>query len=141
MLGHAGLGGAALGLDTADGAFAGLILLLLLPLARDAHHLASGNGMDRFAACAGLAGVPPLGVFPGLALVLIATARQAPVLIAPMLLAVAGMGIGLLSRAGARPGPVVPGCAWIPISLAVLAGLAMPEEMATWLQAMLRGAE
>ncbi len=141
VLGQAGLGAAAMGLGSPDGAFAGLILLLLLPLARDAAHLASAGGMDRLVAGAGLAGVPPLGVFPGLALVLMATGRQAPALLVPMQLAIAGMAAGLAAGSRLRPGPLAPACAWVPIGLAVLAGLAMPEDVALWLQAMLRGGE
>lgn len=143
VLGVAGLGTAAVGLGSPEGVFAGVILLLLLPLAQQAVALASRDGMDRWAAGAGLVGLPPLGVFPGLMMVVFATGRQAPWLLPLMILAVVGIGWGVVSRLTPRPawGRLHRSSAWIPIGLALLIGLALPRDVGAWLYAALPVAE
>ncbi len=157
-LGHAGLGGVAVGLGSAEGTFAGAILLLLLPLAQAAVALASRDGMDRLAADAGLVGLPPLGLFPGLVMVVAAVGRQMPWLLPLVVLAIAAMGWSMVSRSmvsrsmvsRSMASPLAPrpawglfraSQAWIPIGIALLVGLALPRDVGAWLYAALPGSE
>lgn len=76
----------ALGLDSPQARFAALVLLVLLILTRSAERLSSvdrGGGVAS-AALAGLGGLPPFGVFPGLVLVLLAIGGDAPWLLLPV---------------------------------------------------------
>ena len=127
-------GGAAVfafGLGTDAGNFAGLLQLSLLALTQCALLLAPEPGLDRVAALAGLAGLPPFGLFPSLALILIATAQSLAWLLLPF-------GAGLAAIAWAvllhlpperhlRASP-----AWVPLALLLLAGFAMPETLLDW---------
>lgn len=99
VIGQVGLAAAAIGLGTQDGAFAALILLLLLTLSDAAARLPD---RARPVALLGLAGVPPLGTFAGLALVLPAIAAHASWMLLICLPAIAQFGWRLIRQASTR---------------------------------------
>jgi hydrogenase-4 component F len=127
-------GGAAVfafGLGTDAGNFAGLLQLSLLALTQCALLLAPEPGLDRVAALAGLAGLPPFGLFPSLALILIATAQSLAWLLLPFGAGLAAIAWAVLlqlpSERRLRASP-----AWVPLALLLLAGFAMPETLLDW---------
>ncbi len=116
----------------AEGRFAGLVLLVLLVLTRAAARVASGPAATL--AMAGLGGVPPLGVFPGLVLVVLALSAHAP-----WLLPAVGIALIPIVAAGVprrltelSPRRAVPSIAWLPLMLAVLAGYVAPDVLVHW---------
>ncbi len=134
----------ALGLDRPDTRFAAAVLLFLLILTRSAAPIA--RGPSAIATSAGLAGIPPLGVFPGLVLVLLAISSHAPWLLLPV-----GLGlVGVIGTAITKPGrwrdaaELSPGrvagvlhySGLAPILLAFLFGFSAPVGMIDWLRAM-----
>jgi len=119
------------GLGTAAGAVAGLLQITLLALSQCAVRLAQPGGLDRLAALAGLAGVPPFGVFAGLALVLEATAATTPLLLLPLSAGLAAVAWAMLTRLpAARRLCLSP--AWLPLALLLLCGFAMPAPWLAW---------
>lgn len=143
VIGQVGLAAAAIGLGTRDGAFAALILLLLLTLSDAAARLPD---RARPVALLGLAGVPPLGTFAGLALVLPAIAAHASWMLLICLPAIALSGWRLIRQASTRQaangrhetGAVfAPALGWLPIATALAIGLLMPAPLATWLRSAL----
>jgi hypothetical protein len=121
----------AFGLGTAAGDLAGLLQLSLLALTRCAVLLARQDGLDRLAAVAGLAGLPPFGLFASLALILAATATRAAWLVLPLGIGLAAVVWALLPRlpTGRR---LLPSPAWLPLVLALLCGFAMPAPLLAW---------
>jgi hypothetical protein len=99
VLGQIGLAAAAIGLGTQDSAFAALILLVLLTLSDAATRL---SDRARPVALLGLAGIPPLGTFAGLALVLPAIAAHASWMLLICLPAIALFGWRLIRQASTR---------------------------------------
>jgi hypothetical protein len=125
----------------ADGRFAAVVLLVLLSLTRTASQAAGGPaGM---LAIAGLAGLPPLGVFPGLVLVVLAVCGRSPWLLVgvgaalmPVLLA----GLPAPGRRWMASGPAaLLSVGWLPLSLAALFGFFAPTELVRWLSALTAG--
>ncbi len=140
VFGQAGAIAMALGSRSPNAVFAGLILAVLLVLSDAARLLAKTQGLAGLLASGGLAGFPPFGVFPGLALVILATAKQSPWLLVPLLSALAAMGWAVVAllpipriAASDRWSP-----AWIPLAAALLAGFLLPGSAEAWLHALVR---
>jgi hydrogenase-4 component F len=108
--------------------------------AQAVHVLAKGDGLAPLLASAGLAGLPPFGVFPGMALAILAVARQAPWILMALLPGLAALGWAAIVR---LPTPrIAPSDrwspAWIPMAAALLLGFCMPGPIAEWLRALAR---
>jgi hypothetical protein len=136
-LGQAGVVAVAFGLTVPQATFAALVLLALLVLSQAARNLATGDGLAALVASAGLAGLPPFGVFPGMALVVVAVAGSSIWLLPPLL-----AGIAMLGWASIRhlPPPRLVAsdrwsAAWIPLVAVLLIGWCMPDALAAWLHA------
>jgi hypothetical protein len=130
----------AIGMDRPDGRYAAAILLVLLILTRAASRL--GNGPAAAIATAGLGGIPPLGVFPALVLVVLAVCGTAPWLMLPL-----GAALVLMAPASLPlRWPALDGrtallsAAWLPLALAVLMGFFTPDSLARWLRLLAAGA-
>lgn len=136
--GQAGVVGMAFGLGTTEAVFAGAVLLILLVLCQAACLLARVGGLAAPLAAASMAGLPPFGLFPGLALTVIATARYSPWLLVPLLPGAAALGWAVIVRLP-TPG-IAPNDrwspAWLPLAAALLVGLFMPASCADWLRAL-----
>lgn len=141
-LAQGGLALCAFGLGGPDLRFAGLVHLALLVLSRAAAMLSNAAGLDRLAAIVGLAGLPPLGMFPSLALILAGMAVQAPLLLMPVgagLLVLAWAALIRVPGVGPRPaGRIAVGLspAWVPFAACVALGLAMPAPVADWFRTL-----
>jgi hypothetical protein len=134
FLGHASIALLALCIGQADGRFAALILLILLILSRAATRITRGPAAAL--AMAGLGGVPPVGVFPGLVLVVLALAGHAPWLLLPLGIALVPMVLAGVPRRlpDFTPRLEFPSIAWLPLALAVLAGYFAPDTVSHWLR-------
>jgi hypothetical protein len=121
-------------LGQADGRFAGLVLLILLILCRSAARIADQPIAGL--AIAGLGGVPPLGVFPALVLVVLAISGHRAWLLLP--LGAAFVPILLASLPRRLPG-VSPSVGWVPLALAVLTGYFAPEGLVHWWHVLTAG--
>ena len=139
LLAQASIAGLAIATLQPDGRFAAVVLLVLLSLTGTAAR-AMGEPA-RVLAVAGLAGIPPLGVFPGLVLVVLAVSNHAPWLLLPL-----GIGLMPLLRAGLpRRLPEVSwrtawlSVGWLPLALAALFGFFAPAEFVRWLSALTTG--
>jgi len=122
-----------------EGRFAALVLLILLILSRSAARF-----NDRPAASlaiAGLGGIPPLGVFPGLVLVVLTISAHEPWLL--LAVGAALVPIVLASMPRRFPDlptrPTVPSIAWLPLLLAVLAGYFAPDGLVHWWRILTAG--
>ena len=140
-LGQAAAIGVAFGLRSEDAVTAGLMLWVLLVLSQAARDLARGQGLAAILADAGLVGLPPFGTFAGLALVVLAAARQSPWLLVPLLIGLAGMGWAAIRR---LPTPkIMPSdrrsLAWVPLAAALLVGFCLPAPCIAWLRAIAVG--
>ena len=71
-----GIGVFAFGLGTAEALFAGLVTLLLLTVTWTAVEISTIGKVERLVAVGGMAGLPPFGVWPGLVLIVLATAHR-----------------------------------------------------------------
>ena len=136
--GQAGAIAVAFGLRAPDATVAGLLLAILLVLNEAARTVAKRTGVVALLAASGSVGLPPFGVFPGLALVILAAARQAPWLLFPLLPALAALGWAVVVR---LPSPVFTpsdrwSAAWIPLAIAFLIGWFLPEPVLDWLRAL-----
>jgi hypothetical protein len=134
----------ALGLDLPDARFAAVVLLILLILTRTAARIA--HGAVAAAAAASLGGIPPLGVFPGLVLVLLALSSHAPWLLLPIGIGLAGVVASSIGQQGwwrdaALPSPstwtssALRSVGLVPLALALLFGFFAPDGMVDWLRA------
>lgn len=137
-LGQLGVAALAFGLKSPESTCAGLVLTMLLTLAQAARDLSRGPGLTRLCAEAGLAGLPPFAVFPGLVLAVGAVAKQPPILLAALLAGLALLGWATVRRAqptgwteSDRWSP-----AWIPLAIAVPVGWALPGVVTEWLRAL-----
>jgi hypothetical protein len=139
LLAQASIAALAIATLQPDGRFAAIVLLVLTSLTRTASRAARQPA--HVLAIAGLAGLPPLGVFPGLVLVVLAVSDYAPWLLLPL-------GIGLLPvlLAGLpRRPPAVSwrtallSVGWLPLALAVLFGFFAPAGLVRWLSALTTG--
>jgi hydrogenase-4 component F len=169
-LGQGAIAVFAFGLGSPDAAFAATLHLVLLVLTGAAAGLSRTGEASRCAALAGLAGIPPFGVFPSLVLILLAAARQSPWTVAPLAVSLALLGWGSVrrlpplrpltvttpGRTRGRPASLAPEQiaperntyaresalpvsldaipAWLPLVLALLIGLLMPDSLAEWLR-------
>ncbi len=125
-LAQTSIAAAAICLGTPDGRFAAVVLLTLSILSRTATRLAGQPGAAlSFAA---LAGVPPLGVFPGLVLAALALAGHNAWLLLPAGAAFVPI---LLAVRPVTPG-LSPSLAWIPLGLALAAGYLAPDGLVRW---------
>ena len=116
----------ALCLGTPDGRFAVLVLLTLLILTQ-----AAARGRDEPAAAisaAALSGVPPLGIFPALVLVVLAVAGHDAWLLLPIGAAFAPILLSIRPSAFS----LVPSVAWLPLGLTILAGYFAPDGLVRW---------
>ncbi|HEY1932152.1 MAG TPA: hypothetical protein VGG99_09090 [Acetobacteraceae bacterium] len=135
--GQAGAAVFAWGIGTPDAHVAAILHLVMLALTQSAVLLARDGGLDRIAALAGLAGVPPFGLFSSLALIVAATAARSPWLVLPLAVGLGMLGWPILSRLP-RLGPVSAPRSqldWIPLLLLLVAGFAMPHPVFAWLRA------
>jgi hypothetical protein len=121
----------AFGLDTAGGDLAGLLQLSFLAMTECALLLAPRDGLDRLAALAGLAGLPPFGLFPSLALILVATVARLPWLLLPLGAGLAAVAWAVLLHLPAER-RLLPSPAWVPLVLILIAGFAMPDPLLAW---------
>jgi hypothetical protein len=116
-----------------DGRFAAVILLILTILTRSAARLRHDPATPW--AIAGLGGVPPLGVFPALILVVTAIAAHNPWLLLPLGVA----SIPILSAAfpsrpaGNRSLSALRSIGWLPLLLALIVGYCLPDQLSRWL--------
>jgi hydrogenase-4 component F len=164
-LGQLGVVAFAFGLGTGAATFAGVLHLTLLTLLRAA--LAQGVwravqlrggaalggllanhralALTLAAGLLGLAGLPPFGLFTSLFLVVMETARQAPLLLLPLLFGLAACAWALAARMvalcrhpaapdhGPAPPPIALVPAWLHLAAVAVLGLAMPQGMVDWL--------
>jgi hypothetical protein len=136
VLAQGGIALCAFGLGGPTLRFAGLLHMTLLALSRSAIVLSSEAGIERVAGLASLNGLPPFGLFPSLMLILFGVALQAPWLLLPML---AGLGCFAYSGTTRLPSSFRSSgtmSAWVPLVLALLLGVAMPEPLTAWLQSL-----
>ena len=139
--GQAGVALFAFGLGTPAAHVAALTNLVLLSLTESGLLLAGEGSFAQLAATAGLAGVPPFGTFPGLALVIAETAARLPWMLLPFATALSLFVWSILTRLpalapvrGLPPTPRPTPYAWGPLVLALLVGFAMPQPIFAWLQ-------
>jgi hypothetical protein len=136
LLGQASIAALMICTGQAQGRFAALVLLILLILSRTAARIRPGirRGPASVLAIASLAGVPPLGVFPGLVLVVLALSGHDPWLLLPV--GTALIPIVLAGLPGEipdfSPSRAIPSIAWLPLLLAALAGYFAPEDLVYW---------
>jgi hydrogenase-4 component F len=142
-LGQAGVALFAFGLGVPAANVAALVNLVLLSLTQSGLLLAGEGSLAQLVATAGLAGVPPFGIFPSLALVIAATAARLPWMLLPFAAALALLVWSILTQLPPSPAgrslsrtPY----AWGPLLLALLVGFAMPQPVFAWLQSAAAGA-
>ena len=142
-LSHAALIGLAVGLADPQGRFAAAVMLILLIVTDTAVVLArtgAAGGMAAATATAGLAGIPPFGMFPGLVLLALAAAGAAPWLLLPIGLGVAAILIaGTPHRLPAVGRMRLPSLAWVPLGLALAFSYAAPEPLVSWIASITAG--
>lgn len=114
---------------TADGRFSGLVLLVLLILTRSAARVPDQTVATL--AIAGLAGIPPLGLFPGLILVVMAISENAAWLLLPLGAAMVPILAASLPHRTPKAWSMR-SIGWLPLGLAILAGYAAPDGVAQW---------
>jgi hypothetical protein len=139
MLAQASIAGLAIATAQPDGRFAACVLLILLSLTRTASRTAGEPAA--LLSLAGLAGLPPIGVFPGLVLVALAVGGHMPWLLLPLGLAL----IPVLLAGLPRRLPAVTlraallSAGWLPLAFATLFGLFAPMDLVRWLAAATMG--
>jgi hypothetical protein len=139
LLAQASIAGLAIATSQPDARFAAAVLLVLLSLTRTASRATTEPAA--LLSLAALSGLPPIGVFPGLVLVVLAVSSHAPWLLLPLGLAL----IPVLLAGLPRRMPAVPlrtgmrSIAWLPLALAALFGLFAPMEFVRWLAAVTMG--
>ena len=138
-LGQASIATLTICLGQPEGRFAALVLLILLILSRSAARVTDGPAATL--AIAGLGGVPPLGVFPGLVLIALAISAKNPWLLLP--LGGALIPIVLASVPARFPNfsswKAIPSIAWLPLVLAMLAGYFAPDGLVHWWRILTAG--
>jgi hypothetical protein len=132
LLSQAGIAALAICMGQADGRFAALVLLILLILTRSAARIT--HGPIATLALAGLAGVPPLGVFPGVVLVVLAMSGQDAWLLLPLGLAAIPIFLAGVPRhfPNLWSVPALRSIFWVPLVLAVLVGYFAPDGLSHW---------
>jgi hypothetical protein len=139
QLGQASLVALAIATMQPEGRYAAAILLILLILTRAACR--AGNGPAGVLALAGMAGLPPLGVFPGVVLVVLVISSHAPWALLPVVAALVPMLLaGLPRRLRLLPlQPAVLSVGWLPLALALAFGFFAPSDLIRWLSALTAG--
>ena len=139
VLGQVSIAGLAVCTGQAEGRFAALVLLILLVLCQTAAKLTPAPAGPL--ATAGLAGVPPLGVFPGLVLVVLTLSAHDPWLLLPL-----GAGLIPIIQAGLPrrfpdrfPAMRLASLAWLPLLLAAAAGYFAPTGLVHWWRLLTAG--
>jgi hypothetical protein len=139
QLAQASLAILAICLGQPDSRFAAFTLVMLMILTRAATRCVGEPAS--VLALAGLGGIPPLGVFPGLVLVVLTLSAHCPWLLLPI-------GIGLIPVMTASlplrfptfaPRASVPSVAWLPLLLSLLAGYCAPEQLVHWWRILTAG--
>ena len=75
--------------------------------------------------------MPPFGLFPSLALIMLATAQRFPWLLLPLGAGLAAVAWRLLLQLPAER-RLLASPAWLPLALLLIAGFAMPDPMLAW---------
>jgi hypothetical protein len=138
VLSQSSLAVLAIGIGGPDGRFAALVLLILLFLTRSATRKTDGPAATL--ARAGLGGILPLGVFPGLILVILAVSAGDPVLLLPLGTALIGIGMACIPRRAPDLSlKALRSLAWAPLALALFAGYLAPSGLVEWLRVIAAG--
>jgi len=133
----------AVGLGQPESRFAAVVLLILLTLTRIAARISCGPAAAT--ARAGLAGIPPFGVFPGVVLILLTISREAAWLLLPIgsgLAATLAVGVASTRIAGfpsTWTWDVFHSLGLLPLALAFLFGFFAPDYLVDWLRAATAG--
>ncbi|HVZ07356.1 hypothetical protein [Rhodopila sp.] len=130
--------------ETQGAAWVLILLLIVTEAAMALVRYDDPAAAGKLAATAALAGVPPLGLFPGLILLIAGLAPVEPWLLAPVGVASAGAMWAGLPRTPLRPSRLaMPSITWLPIAAPIAACLALsavdPVSMLHWLAALLGG--
>ena len=139
LLAQGSIAGLAIATAQPDGRFAACVLLILLSLTRTAAR--TTRQPAALLSIAGLAGLPPAGVFPGLVLVVLAIGSHAPWLLLPLGLALIPVLLGGLPRRlpAVSPRAALLSIGWLPLALGTLFGLFAPMDLVRWLAAVTMG--
>ncbi|MDR3530213.1 MAG: hypothetical protein P4L90_06645 [Rhodopila sp.] len=139
QLGQASIAALTIGIGQPDGRFAAVVLLILLILTRAATRITEGPAAT--IAMAGLGGIPPFGVFPGLVLVVLSLSGHDPWLLLPLGVALIPMLLaGIPSRlSDVSPRAAVLSVGWVPLVLTLLFGLFTPDALTHWLRMLTAG--
>jgi hypothetical protein len=147
VLSQASIATLAICTGQAEGRFAALVLLILLILCRGAARITGGPAGTL--AMAGLGGVLPFGLFPGLVLVVLALSAHDSWLLLPLGTALIPILLASLPGSASVPGSTsvrgsasvpryradfsslmkIPSIAWLPLLLAILAGYFAPDSL------------
>jgi hypothetical protein len=116
----------------AEARFAALVLLILLILSRAAARVTTGPVAAL--AIAGLGGLPPFGVFPGLVLVVLTLSAHDPWLLLPVGAALIPIVLAAIPRRlpSFLPVTTISSVAWLPLLLAVAVGFFAPASLVHW---------
>jgi hypothetical protein len=136
---QASIAALALCLGQADGRFAALVVLILLILTRAAARIT--DGIASTLAIAGLGGVPPLGVFPGVVLVVLAVIDRNVWLLLPVGVAYAPILVASSPRSlrAFSPRAAIPSAGWLPLAISLLAGYCAPDGLVRWWHVLTAG--
>jgi hypothetical protein len=139
LLAQASIAGLAIATAQPDGRFAACVLLILLSLTRTASR-APGEPAALLSVAA-LAGLPPIGMFPGLVLVLLAVSSHSPWLLLPLGPALVPILLAGLPRRlpAVSLRPALLSIGWLPLALGALFGLFAPMALVRWLAAVTMG--
>jgi hypothetical protein len=126
-------------LGQANGRFAALVVLILLIPTRSAARITDGPVGSL--AIAGLGGVPPLGVFPGIVLVVLAVIDRDAWLLLPLGAAYIPILLASLPRGmpAFSPRAAIPSAGWVPLAIALLIGYCAPDGLVRWWHVLTAG--
>jgi hypothetical protein len=139
VLSHASIAVLLICTGQAEARFAALVLLALLILARSAVRVT--HGPVAALAIAGLGGVPPLGVFPGLVLAVLTLSAHDPWLLLPVGAALIAMVMTGMPRSLPDIGAIkaLPSVGWLPMLLAIATGWFAPASLVHWWRILTAG--
>ena len=139
VLAQASIAALTISIGQAEGRFVALTVLILLILSRAAARAAVGP--VAVLAVAGLGGLPPLGMFPGLVLAVLTISADQPWLLLPLGAAL----VPIVSASIPRRLPDFvftgrsPSIAWLPMLLAVAVGFFAPDGLVRWWRVLTLG--